>query len=398
MCYGCARPASILRRIVLSTPAPAAGPAAPDLDPVVDDWSGWLISGRVRSNSEGSPYETTIRTPRQGIEDGIDAERIGYRRVYLSERLNLKHAGAFLGGVAALTSRLEVGPAMATPGYHHPLEAAAFGATMHACYGPRFVLGVGRGSGEWLKGTGMAEAGYQAAIDYANIVRRLWRGETVDYEGPLGTFKGLELGDVYEGPAPEIWFGGFGHPKFAATAAEAFDAVFLHPFYTPEAVHGAVTRLREACERVDRDPASLRIVQPVVTAPELDDYETRALCHARAVTYFQIAGYGESLVRANGWDRKILDDIRNHPQVTNHEVMADFRFHRVELMKVAERVPDELIEASCAMGSVDECLKFVQALKEAGADEIATYGSTPRQNARLVAAWREAKQSSVIAA
>jgi 5,10-methylenetetrahydromethanopterin reductase len=34
----------------------------------------------------------------------------------------------------------------------------------------------------------------------------------------------------------------------------------------------------------------------------------------------------------------------------------------------------------------------VRALKEAGADEIATYGSTPGQNAALVAAWRKSKE------
>jgi probable F420-dependent oxidoreductase len=368
-------------------------PTETDLAPVVDDWSGWMISGRVRSHlPEDQAYETTVRTAAQGVQDGVEAEQIGYRRVYISERLNLKEAGAFLGGVAAKTTRLEVGTAMATPGYHHPLHAAALGATMHACFGPRFILGIGRGSATWLKGTGMQEVGYQGVIDYADIVRRLWRGEHVDYDGPAGTFENLHMGDVYEGPAPEIWLGGFGLPKFAAASAEAFDAVFLHPMYTPEATHGAVTRLREACERLGRDPATLRIVQPIVTAPDLDDFETRSLCHARAVTYFQIPGYGESLVRANGWDRKILDDIRNHPMIRGDDVIADFRYHRKDLMEVAKLVPDEWMQRSCGIGSVDECLKTVQALKAAGADEIATYGSTPRQNARLVAAWREAKK------
>jgi 5,10-methylenetetrahydromethanopterin reductase len=375
-----------------------AAPRSAALDPVVDDWSGWLISGRVKGRPVDTPYESAARTPAQGLQDGVDAEQIGYRRVYLSERLNLKEAGAFLGGLAARTTRLEVGTAMATPGYHHPLHAAALGATMHACYGPRFILGIGRGSDTWLKGTGMREVGYQGVIDYADIVRRLWRGERVDYDGPAGQFQDLHMGDIYEGPAPQVWFGCFGLPKAAAAAAEAFDSVFLHPMYTPQATRAAVGRLREACERIGRDPASLRIIQPLVTAPDLDEYETRALCHARAVTYFQIPGYGDSLARANGWDTKVIERIRSHPQIGGSSVIADFRFHRVELMKVADLVPDEWMEASCGMGSVDQCLKTAQALRDAGADEIATYGSTPRQNARLVAAWRQAKQARELAA
>jgi 5,10-methylenetetrahydromethanopterin reductase len=368
------------------------GAATAGRPPVVDDWSGWMISGRVRSHlPAGQPYATTVRTPAQGIQDGIDAEAIGYRRVYISERLNLKEAGAFLGGIAAQTTRLEIGTAMATPGYHHPLHAAALGATMHACFGPRFILGIGRGSNTWLKGTGMAEVGYQGVIDYANLIRGLWRGEHIDYDGPAGQFADLHMGDIYEGPAPQIWLGGFGLPKFAAAAAEAFDAVFLHPMFTPEAAHGAVTRLRSACERLDRDPATLRIIQPIVTAPDLDDFETRSLCHARAVTYFQIPGYGESLVTANGWDPRILREIRNHPMISGDDVIADFRYHRKDLMQVARLVPDEWMQRSCGIGTVAECLKTARALKDAGVDEIATYGSTPAQNAALVAAWRQAK-------
>jgi 5,10-methylenetetrahydromethanopterin reductase len=45
-------------------------------------------------------------------------------------------------------------------------------------------------------------------------------------------------------------------------------------------------------------------------------------------------------------------------------------------------------EAS-ALGSIDDCVRKLQEFKDAGADEIATYGNTPGQNARLVAAWRE---------
>jgi 5,10-methylenetetrahydromethanopterin reductase len=359
-----------------------------DLEPVIDDWSGWMISGRVKSHVSDSAYETAARTPAQGIQDGIDAERLGYRRVYISERLNLKEAGAFLGGIAAKTSRLEVGTAMATPGYHHPLHAAALGATMHACYGPRFILGVGKGSDTWLTGTGMLEASYRALIDYVDIIRRLWRGETVNYDGPAGRYADMDMQDVYEGPAPQIWYGCFGLTRAAQTAAAAFDGVFLHPMFTPEATRGAVTRMREACERIGRDPASLRIVQPIVTAPDLSDYETRALTHARAVTYFQIPGYGEALVQANGWDPKIIDKIRSHGQISGSSMIADFRYHRVQLMEVAKLVPDEYMEASCGIGSVDTVVQRAAALREAGADEIATYGSTPMQNAGVLKAWR----------
>jgi alkanesulfonate monooxygenase SsuD/methylene tetrahydromethanopterin reductase-like flavin-dependent oxidoreductase (luciferase family) len=42
-----------------------------------------------------------------------------------------------------------------------------------------------------------------------------------------------------------------------------------------------------------------------------------------------------------------------------------------------------------AIGTPEECATSLQRFIDAGADEVTTYGSTPRQNAPLVAAWRE---------
>jgi hypothetical protein len=42
---------------------------------------------------------------------------------------------------------------------------------------------------------------------------------------------------------------------------------------------------------------------------------------------------------------------------------------------------------SCAIGSAQDCVASLQRFRDAGADEIVTYGSTPAQNAGLAAAW-----------
>lgn len=72
---------------------------------VIEDVSAFVIAGRVTASPNGR-YETDERSPRQGVADGAEAERIGFRRIFLSERWNLKEAGAILGGVGALASRV----------------------------------------------------------------------------------------------------------------------------------------------------------------------------------------------------------------------------------------------------------------------------------------------------
>jgi hypothetical protein len=52
------------------------------------------------------------------------------------------------------------------------------------------------------------------------------------------------------------------------------------------------------------------------------------------------------------------------------------------------------MRASCAIGSVAECVTALRRFRAAGVDEIVTYGSTPGQNAALAAAWRESSTDS----
>jgi 5,10-methylenetetrahydromethanopterin reductase len=360
------------------------------LAPVVDDLSTYVVSGQVVSQPRESQYETAFRTSAQGIDDGVLAERLGFRRVFLSERWNLKEFGSFLGGVAARTSRVDVATGVISPWTRHPQLMAATGATLHACYGPRFVLGLGLGVTSYFHGLGLRAASYDALTDYVQLLRKLWAGEAVAYDGPAGTYERLALGFPYEGPSPLVWFGTFANPKGSAAAAKVMDGVLLPPMLLPEACAAAVQRLHEACERVGRDPASLRIAQSVITAPELDDFETRSLAHGRAVTYLLTPAYARPLADANGWDWKVVERLMAHQQfATSEDKTVDWKYHRVELMEPAKLIPDSWMNDTCALGSVAHCVSVLADYRDAGADEIVIYGSAPVQNAGLIDAWRQ---------
>lgn len=355
-----------------------------DLAPVVDDVSTYLICGRMLSAPPDDPRMG--RSVAQGIDDARIAERLGFRRAFLSERLDIKEAGAFLGGAAAVTSRLEVGTGAVAVPARDPQVVAALGATMHAAYGPRFILGLGRTVPQF---NGMQTVSYDHLADFADILRRLWRGEAVHYDGPAGRYEGIQLRDPFVGPAPQVWSCMLGGPVASRVAARSFDGVMLTPFLLPEAVERVAGWIAEECERIGRDPREVRICHPIVTAPDLDDFETRLLCHARAVTYFQMPQFCTALQKFNGWgDDTFLERLQNHRQLAGVG-SADMSFHRKDLLGPAELIPDEWMEATCGTGSVDSCLATLSDFRSAGADELALYGSYPEQNAKLIERWRE---------
>lgn len=71
----------------------------------------------------------------------------------------------------------------------------------------------------------------------------------------------------------------------------------------------------------------------MISAPDLDDTETRALAHARAVRYLDAPGYGAMPVRLNGRDPAPLDALRNHDQINAGESVSN---GRTESYRVAD--------------------------------------------------------------
>lgn len=365
------------------------------LAPVTEDFSAFIIAGAVASNPDQFERETEGRTPAQGIEDGVDAERLGFRRVFISERWDLKEADVILAGIGARTTRLELATGIIVPTTRHPWMPAALGATMHSCFGPRFVLGLGRGDAGAFRGMGIPVTNTKAMIESAQITRRLWAGESVSYSGQLGSFDALAFAETYHGPQPPIWIAGFCHELGAAAAAAAFDGVILPPMLVPEATAAAVERIRVACEKAGRDPAEIRIVQPVVTAPDMDEFEAKSISTGRLITYLQYPYYGDILSEANGWDRAVVERMRNHEMFQNLDRAADLSFHRHQMVEgPGSVIPWEWILDCSAIGTPDECVTSLQRFLDAGADEVTTYGSTPRQNAALIAAWRERPEAA----
>src|SRR5258708_174129 len=91
-----------------------------ELAPVCEDFSAFIIAGAVSGDETKFARETEGRTPAQGVQDGVDAERLGFRRVFISERWDLKEADVILAAIGARTTRPELVAGVSVRAARHP--------------------------------------------------------------------------------------------------------------------------------------------------------------------------------------------------------------------------------------------------------------------------------------
>ncbi|HEX3705860.1 MAG TPA: TIGR03857 family LLM class F420-dependent oxidoreductase [Mycobacteriales bacterium] len=326
-----------------------------------------------------------VRDPRPVIAQAQSAEALGMGTVWLSERWGTKDLGVIAGALSQTTSSVRIASGITQFLIRQPGVLASMAMTAQALTGGRMVLGFGRSVAALYRAAGLPAMTGEILIDSADMLRRLCRGEKVSYDGPAGTFPSLRLADLPDAPVPPLVLAAIG-PKTLELAGAHFDGVLLHPFLTPDAVGRSARIARQAAEAAGRDPSDLTVYATVVTASGLPAEEEAAVVGGRAVTYFQIPGFGEQLVQINGWDTEPLRRLREHPQLSGIRGAADSVRTRDQLTEAADALPREWLAAASAVGSPQDCARRLGEFVHAGADELVLHGSTPDQLGDVVRA------------
>src|ERR1700744_4949701 len=317
-----------------------------------------------------------VSDPGAVVEQAQVAERLGLRTVWLSERWGTKDLGVIAGAISQVTSGIGIASGITHLQSRHPALLASLAMTVQALSGGRVVLGVGRSVDAMWKAVGLPTSTNASIVDHADIFRRLCRGEKVRYDGPAGTYPSLRLNDLPDQPVPPVVLAAIG-PKGLQLAGRHFDGVLLHPFLTPAAVQRSVSVVRDAERAAGRPAGSVRIYVTVVVACALPTEEELAVVGARAVTYYQIPGFGERLAAVNGWDPEPLTRLRSHPLLDGIKGAAASVLSRKQLVSVASVLPAAWTGDAAAIGSASACHEVFRRYREAGAEELVLHGSTP---------------------
>jgi probable F420-dependent oxidoreductase len=324
-------------------------------------------------------------SPRDLIEEVQMAEDMGIGACFISERFNIKEAATLSGAVGAVSNHIGIATAATNQNTRHPLVTAAYATTMHFLTGGRFSLGLGRGIAPMFDAFGLPRIKTAQMEDFANLMRRLWKGETIiGHNGPAGSWPVLRLDPAFDEHIP-LTMTAFG-PNSLALGGRSYDSVVLHTFFTDETMDRCCRTIKTAAEQAGRDPASVRVWSCFATIGDHLPYPVRLKkTVGRMATYLQ--AYGDLMVATNSWDPAILKRFRENEFVSGFPGAIDQVATTEELERVAELIPEEWLSAA-ATGSTEQCVDKIQGQFDLGADGVILHGASPSDLAPIVAAYQ----------
>ena len=199
-------------------------------------------------------------------------EAVGFDSVWVGEHLLYRwpdrpargpwEAWTALAAIAAVTSRIELGPLVACTNFHNPALLAKQAATLDEISGGRFILGLGAGWNETeFRAFGFP---FDHRIDRFEeaftIIRTLLRDGAIDFDGRWYQARDCELLPRGPRPAgPPLMIGSIGPRMLRATMAHAdsWNCWFKDTDNRPAGVPAVLALVDDACRDVGRDPAEV---------------------------------------------------------------------------------------------------------------------------------------------
>jgi 5,10-methylenetetrahydromethanopterin reductase len=341
-----------------------------------------------------------ISEPRDIYDEIEAADRVGLGSVWISERLNTKNVEVLSGLAAAKTSRMGIASGLlANMPLRHPLVTAGYASTMALLTDNRFALGVGRGFDYIRAAAGIPKSTFQVMEDYITIMRQLWRGEAVDYSGPLGVYRGMRLGAKLETPPPIIM--AVMGDKTSHWAGRFCDGVVYNSLWSTKAVEHSTRIVRQGAIEAGRDPDSVKVWTILVTASDATEEAFLNTIIRRLNTYILVPYMFDDICDANGWDKSVpvmlraeLSKFDRAPQDGMHKDEHTTR-DLEHLRRMADLYPQAWLDEGHAVGTARHCLDKVLERFDAGADGVLFHGTHPAALQSFMDIWPEHRPKGV---
>ncbi|BCL26606.1 TIGR03842 family LLM class F420-dependent oxidoreductase [Streptomyces aurantiacus] len=287
--------------------------------------------------------------------------------------------------ILANTTKLKVGPMVTNPGTRTWEVTASTFATLNDMFGNRTVCGIGRGDSA-MRVAGRKPNTLARISEAMKVIRALGSGDEADLGGTVIRFPWI-------GPGAQlpVWMAAYG-PKALKMTGEEADG-FILQLADPYLTEYMVKAVRTAAAEAGRDPADVTIC---VAAPAYvtEDDSPEALAHAREQCRWfggMVGNHVADLVSKYGeHSAAVPDELTDY--IKSREGY-DYSHHGRSGNPDTRFVPDEIVDRFCLIGTAEQHIAKLNALRELGVDQFALYDMHDAQEAVI-----EAYGSTVIPA
>ena len=207
------------------------------------------------------------------------AEELEFDSVWISDHLVLsleRYGGAdaprgslepltALAGLAALTTRARLGTLVLCAPFRHPAIVAKMASAVDLLSHGRLDLGIGSG---WYREEferfglefGSTAERFDRLEEYLEVIASLFGDGPSTHRGAHFSLSQATMRPrAAQAPRPPLWLGAKGGPRALGIAARCADGWNTAWRWSLEDYAARVAAAREACERRNRDPSSLRL-------------------------------------------------------------------------------------------------------------------------------------------
>ena len=260
--------------------------------------------------------------------------------------------------ILAQTRNVIVGPMVTNPATRDWTVTASTYATLNEMYGNRTVCGIGRGDSA-VRVTNGKPTNLATLRESVHVIRELGNGRAVDYNGSSIRFPWASKSEL------EVWIAAYG-PKALALTGEVADG-FILQLADADIAQWTIKAVREAAERVGRDPKSVTIC---VAAPA---YVGNDIAHMREQCRWfggMVGNHVADIVERYGDDSSVPKALTDYIKGRQG---YDYNEHGRAGNSHTTFVPDEIIDRFCILGDANEHIRRLTELKELAVDQFAVY-------------------------
>ena len=287
-------------------------------------------------------------------------EEVGFDSIWIPDHLLFVPPGitpdawSVLSALAVLTRKVLLGTAVSDPHRRHPAVLAQMVATVDQLSGGRVLLGLGAGEAMNLDPFGIRwDKPVSRLVEAMEIMRMLWSGDKVNYDGRFWKLKGafLQIRPVRRIP---IYLGAR-RPKMLELVGRMANGWLPTPL-TPELYRKRLKVIEESARKAGRSLEEIDTAIYLYTCISDKEEEVRK----RLERYKGLIAHSPELLREAGYDVEVPEGFKHYfrilPEDEDLKAFTEF----------SSSVPLEAALDFSISGTPEGCLEKVCAYVEAG--------------------------------